>query len=148
MAAKLGKFCAALGFCVAGASAVLAADYQATSPEAQRLMQASFGNTRICKVEDEFECHVWVQPDGTFIDFMRYKRKLGQAPEGVSGFEAKWFVRIDGGKNYFCRDMGAAQPRCQEEPPHKLGDSWSKLHEEDSAMKGMTEHYSLIAGHH
>ena len=106
-------------FASVSAASALATDYPASSPEAQKALQTSFGNTRICKVEGEFECHVWVNPDGTFIDFMWYKRKLGGSPVGVSGFQAKWFVRVDNGITYFCRDMGGAQPRCQEEPEHK-----------------------------
>lgn len=127
------------------ATPALAADYAANTPEAQKLMKIYFTSTRVCKEEGKFECHTWVNPDGTFIRFSWDGRPDAGALSGVVGLEGKWFVREDKGVWQWCRIFPGAKPQCEEEPGRKVGDTWTKYHD-SGPMKGDTEHYAIVEG--
>jgi hypothetical protein len=136
----------AMAACALGATPVLATDYQANTPEAQKMMKIYFTATRICKEEGKFECHTWVNPDGTFLRFSWDSRPDAGALSGVTGVEGTWFMREDGGKWAWCRTFPGAKPNCEEEPAgRKVGDTWSRYHNSGS-LKGTTEYFSIVEG--
>ena len=126
-------------------SPAFATDYAANTPEAQKLMKIYFTSTRICKAEGKFECHTWVNPDGTFLRFSWDGRPDAGPLAGVTGTEGTWFVREEGGKWSWCRTFPGAKPNCEEEPARKVGDTWSRYHD-SGAMKGITEVFSIVEG--
>jgi hypothetical protein len=136
----------AAAFC-AVATPAFATDYAAGTPEAQKLMNIYFTSTRICKEEGKFECHTWVNPNGTFLRFSWDGRPDAGALAGVTGTEGTWFVREDGGKWSWCRVFPGAKPNCEDEPGRKVGDTWSMYHAQGS-LKGTTEYFSIVAGRH
>src|SRR5262249_22089235 len=66
MKAKIAALAAAiLSVSFAGHAAAM----EASDPVAQALMKGYFGNTRICRIDGLFECHMWLNPDGTYVLF-------------------------------------------------------------------------------
>ncbi len=140
------KFLLGLAMCAAAATPAFATDYAANTPEAQKWMKIYFNATRICKEDGKFECHTWVNPDGTFIRFSWDGRPDAGALAGVVGQEGTWFMREENGTWSWCRIFPGAKPNCEEEPVgRKVGDTWSRYHD-TGALKGTTEYFSIVEG--
>src|SRR5262249_13800859 len=79
----------------------------ASAPEAQELMQGYFGNTRICRMDGYFECHMWLNKDGTYILFYFNSEKMAkETPDPRKGFQVirgHWTIQGTKGNYKLCR---------------------------------------------
>src|SRR5262245_58029891 len=130
----------------------------ASAPEAQTLMKGYFGNTRICREDGLFECHMWLNADGTYILF-GFSQASDDPRAGFHVFRGKWSIQSSKGNYKLCRIQEDAKeqehkPTCGLPEPERpdlngaalqLGDSFWKYHEEGN-LKGTTEHYYLVKG--
>ncbi len=128
----------------------------ASDPIAQKLMQGYYGNTRICREDHWFECHMWLYPDGTYILFGFNAPENPDARHNFHVFRGTWTIEGTAGAYKLCRKQeDLAKPLCLPEPERPdmtgedgqhVGDIFWKYHENDS-LTGTTEHYIMAKGH-
>jgi hypothetical protein len=129
----------------------------ASDPIAQKLMQGYYGNTRICREDHWFECHMWLYPDGTYILFGYQSPEVqGDPRHGFHVFKGTWTIEGTPRNYKLCRAQeDLAKPLCLPEPERPdmtgadgqhVGDVFWKFHDSGS-LKGTIEHYFMAKGH-
>lgn len=104
-------------------------------------MAAYYGNTLICSGAT-WECHMWLNKDGTYILFAM---DIVDGKPTVRGLEGRWAL-ING---RFCRDPeDPKRNSCNfpqlatHEEGRQLGERWEGLN-----RGGQPEHFQLVPGH-
>lgn len=119
-------------------------------------MRAYYGNTRICREDHLFECHMWLNADGTYVLFGYQSSDVAGDPRhGFHVFRGTWTIEGKPGAYLLCRKQeDLAKPLCLPEPERpdqtgpaqSVGDVFWKYHE-DGPLKGTVEHYFMAKGH-